>query len=277
MARKGMSELDEMEYSSLQESVSRIQNLLFFGGLEGDALTMLHRFVENAKSRIGALEIKAAETERKEEQERATQLRNLVSISALVERETALDKEEKEEYRGFLGHAFFTKSMFHALEHFYSRSWDKLTEGGKAEMSHRVWEGVRHGEYRFDELPKVMKEKEAKEVENSLKKPEREHGELAAISGKDKVDFLESRRKGQREESYAILERPAFVQHVAKSATGSPAELAPKFPALEQGAAHAVGSTKIGLQDLSDFDGSMEGFKPPLPEKAGSAGKNVRG
>ena len=216
MAVKGMSEQDAIEYSTLQDSVSRLQNLLFMGGLEGDALVLMRRFVENAKSRMGQLEIGAEEHRRKaEEEEQATALMHDVMLNQLVERETTLSSEEKQEYRGLLGHEFFTKSMFGTIEHFYARSWDKLTEGGKAQVSHRVWEGIRHGEYRFEELPEVVKEKEAERLHDIMESPSK----MTATEKKplrDVKDFCEAYDRGNKREACRILGRPSFAEWVGR-------------------------------------------------------------
>jgi len=216
MTVKGMLERDAIEYATLQDSVSRVQNLLFLGGLEGDALILMRRFVENAKSRMGQLEISAEQNQRKaEDEERSATVIREVVITRLVERETALNSEEKQEYRGLLGHEFFTKSMFGTLEHFYSKSWDKLTEGGKAQVSHRVWEGVRHGEYRFEELPEVVKQKEAKRLHDIMESP----SSLTAtvnIPVQDKREFCQAYERDDKREAYKILGRPSFTEYAGR-------------------------------------------------------------
>ena len=75
-------------------------------------------------------------------------------------KEAALNTKEKEQYSGFLKEDFFTKKDFGRLDDFYAHTWDRLSEGGKEQMSKRIWEGVRRNEYKFTDLPKDVQEKE---------------------------------------------------------------------------------------------------------------------
>ena len=67
-------------------------------------------------------------------------------IAALVEREKALTEEERKEYAALLKYERFYKVKFGALDSFYKRVFDKLTEDGQAEISKRVWGGIRGSE-----------------------------------------------------------------------------------------------------------------------------------
>ncbi len=67
----------------------------------------------------------------------------LPDSATLVEREKALTETERKEYTALLKHERFTKAEFGTLERFYKSAYDKLTEGGKAEISKRVWSGTR--------------------------------------------------------------------------------------------------------------------------------------
>ena len=68
------------------------------------------------------------------------------SPAALAEQEKALTQEERKEYASLLKHEHFTKAEFGQMEHFYSHAFDKLSEGGKDQMSRRVWGGIRPSE-----------------------------------------------------------------------------------------------------------------------------------
>ncbi len=69
--------------------------------------------------------------------EHAAEVQTQVAVAAakLAARETALSASERETYRGFLEKAYFTKNDFGKLEEFYTHSYDRLSEGGKDEMS----------------------------------------------------------------------------------------------------------------------------------------------
>lgn len=52
-------------------------------------------------------------------------------------------------------------SLEWAWSHSRAQGYHKLTDGGKAEMSTRVWNGVRRKKYEFIELPDIVKEKDS--------------------------------------------------------------------------------------------------------------------
>ena len=165
MADDRLSADQESEQWRLQEMVERIELALqFSGGMDAATVGLMRRALHNAQQQISRNE---ADVQRKaEEQKEATERQAM--INALVSRETALNSSEKQEYAGFLKKDYFTKKDFAALEHFYAHSWEKLSEGGKDQMSHRVWEGVRRGEFKFEELPKAIKEREAQHIQHAL-------------------------------------------------------------------------------------------------------------
>lgn len=212
-----MSKLDEVERQRLAQAVRQMEILLHsHSASAGSAVTsMLVNFVEGAKKRIAALdtEIKAETAEKKEHEERHI----AASIRHLAERETALNQRERGQYAQFLSREFFTKNDFGTLEDFYTSAWDRLSEGGKAQMSHRVWEGVRREEYEFSELPEVVKEKEAERLRDQLryKNPP---PELGAIPLKDRSDFIDAWDSGQKRKAYEMLDRESFAENVALTA-----------------------------------------------------------
>ncbi len=65
------------------------------------------------------------------------------SPSALAAAEKALTEPERQEFSTLLSKPRIEKADFGRLEHFYKNGYDKLSEAGKAEMSKRVWGGVR--------------------------------------------------------------------------------------------------------------------------------------
>jgi len=68
------------------------------------------------------------------------------------------------------------------LDAFYASSYDKLSDEGKAQMSTRIQEGIRRGEFEFSDLPERVQKKE-----NEFQKA---HGGQTheIISGKDSFE-----------------------------------------------------------------------------------------
>lgn len=274
------------EYANLQATVAQMEGVLRFT-TDPATVVLLLSFVENAKGRIGAIE-REAEKLASEEKAVAEQQQG---IAAMVEREHALNEAEKREYAELLSRDHFTRSDFGQLEHFYSHSWDKLTDEGKDEMSHRVWEGVRQGEYQFVELPEVVKEKEAQRMEMLLQQAEWSEREFGGIAESDRSDFLTARKDGKLEESYQVLNRPSFARPSVQQAREISSEevkvdsdkvLKAKarsavVPAHEPDAAPAMGSVEFNLGELHEVENASKSVPPPLSELAGGkAGRDRR-
>lgn len=199
---------EELEHKQLLATIANIErNMAVPASREVSA--SLQTYLNSLKVRLGALEERQKAFE--EQKERTESLQR---AAVMVERETALNAAEKEQYQGFLQKEYFTKSDFSSLEQFYSNTWDRLTEGGKAEMSHRVWEGVRREEYRFTELPETVKEKEAQRLRDALGAGNRD---LQAIPETDRRDFIDTWDAGRKKESYQVLNRPSFSKSVSVS------------------------------------------------------------
>ena len=80
----------------------------------------------------------------------------MAAAAALAAKETRLSEEERKTYQSFLEKSYFTKKDFGKLDEFYRHSYDRLSEDGKDEMSKRIDEGIKRGEFKFDELPKTI-------------------------------------------------------------------------------------------------------------------------
>ncbi len=91
--------------------------------------------LRNASARLGAVEKKIQELQVLQESHEREQ----TGVAALARKETALSAGERETYSGFLKEDFFTKKDFSRLEQFYEKTWDRLSESGKNQMSHRIW------------------------------------------------------------------------------------------------------------------------------------------
>lgn len=62
----------------------------------------------------------------------------------MADAEEDLSDVEREQYRDLVARSRFTKADFPAMERFYdSPGYEKLSENGKAELSRRVWDGIR--------------------------------------------------------------------------------------------------------------------------------------
>ena len=270
-----LSGAEEAEYAGLLSMIARIERTLQFGSGDAGTTALLVKFVENARGRLDALEREGRRTAEKEKEAAEANMQ----IAAAVEREHRLSEQEKLEYSALLEHEHFTKAEFGKLEHFYSNSWDKLTDDGKDEMSQRVWGGVRQGEYEFTELPEVVKEKEAQQMELVLRYSKDSRTDIAAIPENDRSDFLQARDEGKAQKSYEILDRPSYAEHAfARESKGTPAKAAPvkaeqtmkaeeqrpSQPAPDPVAAHGMGSKKLALQDFDGLDAIDAKLKPPL-------------
>ena len=197
---------EELEHKQLLATIANIERNMAVPASREVSASLL-TYLNSLKVRLGALEERQKAFE--EQKERTESLQR---VAVMVERETALNAAEKEQYQGFLQKECFTKSDFSSLEQFYSNTWDRLTEGGKAEMSHRVWEGVRREEYRFTELPETVKENEAQRLRDALDAGNRD---LEAIPETDRSDFINSWDAGRKKESYQVLDRPSFAKAVS--------------------------------------------------------------
>ena len=203
-----MAAVDLNEYRKLQDTVLEVEKLL--AGSPQGVNPLLATFLANAKKRIEVLEHEIKEAEEKVRIEQA-------GAAKAAEAEAALNQDEKSIFASLLKKDFFTKHDLPEVDSFYKRAWDKLTEGGKGELSHRVWEGIRHGEAKFSELLGNIKEKEAKRLYELLNKYEDVSTQAAQIPESDRKDFIRAFESGKKEEAYQILDRQSFTNNVSVS------------------------------------------------------------
>jgi hypothetical protein len=252
-----VSEADRMEQASLERVVSDLERDMrssppgtrpFFNGV-----------ILNLKARLGVLEKKIHDEEREKEQAKS----NEVAVIQLAEKEASLDAKEKEEYRGFLKEDYFTKKDFSRLNEFYAHTWDRLSEGGKDQMSKRIWEGVRRNEYKFSDLPKDVQEKEEDRAYKFLKDAPAKRANTMQIPEADRVDFIRSYEKGDRSQAAHILDREGFKQDMFRNA---------ESPAIDHASVTAgkaaEGSTVVAQIKSGGKAPSKEDIKAP----AGSLG-----
>lgn len=204
---KEKSVLDETEFRQLEGAVADVERLIAAG--QGTPTLMIFR--DGAKQRLESLREEIATGDGKREKDTAT----AVAVAAAVAREAALNAQEKQAYGGFLQKEFFTKRDFNSLDEFYSQSWDKLSEPGKTEMEHRVWEGIRKEEYKFSELPESVRERSADRVYKGLVANDTNVVDDSNIPEKDKQDFMRAFRSGNNREAHKLLDRDSFTNNVA--------------------------------------------------------------
>jgi hypothetical protein len=207
------SKFDEMERDRLQAVVSALETALAVSSPA--SRSVVERGLQGAKGRMEFLnqKIKDAQVERENLAREQAAL-----VATLAERETRLNSEEKRTYAGFLEKSFFTKSDFSALESFYGKSWDRLSDSGKNEMSHRVWEGIRKGQYTFKGLPAKVREKETEWAYENLVKREHSPACTGDIPKRDRDDFIRAYEGGRKEECQEILGRESFKQNMFRGA-----------------------------------------------------------
>jgi hypothetical protein len=207
-----MREANEIELAKLDKLISELQWQIFNDGGSPAAITsMLVKRLTDAQNRSATVH---REEQREKGKKDQTELHEQSIAIAKAEREHELTQSEQREYASFLECEFFTKAMFPRLDHFYSQTWDRLSDGGKAEMSKRVWEGVNQGQYRFNELPESVKEKEAERMHHYLTSENTRGTFEQTIPHSDRQEFCTAYEVGDKQRSYSVLERPSFAKAV---------------------------------------------------------------
>lgn len=208
-----MVEANEAELARLDKLISELQWQIFnAGGFQAASTSMLVKRLSEVQSR--STWAHHDEQHEKDKKVQSEQREQSIAI-AKAECELALTLSEQREYASLLTCEFFTRSMFPRLDGFYNNTWDRLSEGGKAEMSKRVWESVRQGQYKFHELPDSVKDKEAKQVACYLTHDSTKGFFANEIKEADRNEFLKAHAAGCKAESYQVLDRPEFARAVA--------------------------------------------------------------
>ena len=199
---------DEQERSSLLRTMADIERAIV--NSPPGSHRILETTLDSVQKRVATLDKKIAEAKAQHEAEQKA----ATAAANLVVKETALNARERETYGGFLKEEFFTKKDFGKLAEFYAHTWDRLSESGKDEMSRRVWEGVRREEYRFSELPDVVREKEAARVYKRLRASSIGAEAESRIPARDRQDFMDAYEAGRSKEAEKILDRPSFRENL---------------------------------------------------------------
>lgn len=146
---------DEQERDNLLRTISSVETAIAVS--TPGTRRVLETTRDNVMKRVAALDKKIEEAKVERQAEEQAQM---AAAAALAAKETRLSEEERKTYQSFLEKSYFTKKDFGKLDEFYKHSYDRLSEGGKDEMSKRIDEGIKRGEFKFDELPKTIQDKE---------------------------------------------------------------------------------------------------------------------
>lgn len=180
-----MSELDKIEYEKLTELATKLETVLSRTGPTQAGVSAL---LTSALGRIENLQHEGVLNPGQDEK-RKNRSTQEIAIAAIVARETRLSEEEKVIYADFLDKDAFEKRDLKKLEHFYTHSYDKLSDGGKAQMSQRIEEGIRRGNFEREDLPDIVRaqrSKDRKEIIES-KSPEMEREQQSSLGLEDSL------------------------------------------------------------------------------------------
>lgn len=212
-----MNELDDIELAKLEKAVSALKRITGVGG-DSSTSVMVGAAIAGNERRIEALKAEGAgDPESRERKEEARY--QYLAIAYLADQEQGLTSAERAQYGSFLERPFFTRADFTELNGFYGSAYDRLSDRGKAEMSHRVWEGIRQGEYLFTDLPENVKEKESERLYALLADTEKIAANLQRIPSEDRKEFMAAMEAGRKEEAARILNGEGFRDNVALSPT----------------------------------------------------------
>lgn len=156
------------------------------------------------EKRLGTLDQQGFSPDRRDEKKSA--IAQELAVAVMVEREMALSRQEKIEFAGFLKSEFFTKRDFDALAVFYQNSWDKLSEEGKDEMTQRVWEGARQGEYELSELPENVRSRTLERLHLSLKGEAKMPPSAPKLGEKEQQEFIFLLERGNLDQALDVLD-----------------------------------------------------------------------
>lgn len=146
---------DEQERNNLLKVIADVETAMAVS--TPGTRRVLENTVENARKRIATLDRRIDEAK----VEHAAEVQTQIAVAAaLAAKETKLSAKEREAYRGFMEEAYFTRKDLGRLDEFYTHSYDRLSEGGKEEMSQRLHEGIKRGEISYSDLSHAIRERD---------------------------------------------------------------------------------------------------------------------
>lgn len=208
-----MSELDKIEYEKLTELASTLETVLNRAGPTQSGVTAL---LTTALGRIENLQQEGVLNSEQDEK-RKNKSTQEVAIAAMVARETRLNQDEKIAFTEFLEKDYFTKKDAKNIDSFYSGSWDKLTDQGKAQMSQRMDEGVRQGEVEYHDFsPNTLK----KEIQGRAQR-----NEVIPASLREQQPLFEHHEKSSQPETERNSTTPSPSTPAKETASSKDADL----------------------------------------------------
>ncbi len=272
-----MTESREAEYSRLASQVAEIEKLMQ-SGARSDAGYLLAPFLENARSRMEAIKF---DDTRVEQDKKERKVKEIATVAALIEREHNLTAHEKEQYGEFLKLDHFTRESFGKLSEFYADggAWERLSETGKSEMSHRVWEGIREEEYSFEELPENVRKKESERVYKQLTGKIQADPDLDNIPQQDREDFIREHEAGNEKAASQVLSRESFSKnvsiHSSKEVSLSDTSYSVETTPASQEANTKDKTNNLKIEKAEALEGitladAAEITKPDIPQAAGT-------
>lgn len=285
---------EEAERDNIQRMISALEAAHAVSSSASRSSIMLS--LMNLQVRLANVEKRIEETEVDEKREKGEAV--AVAIEREAEIEAKLNTDEKRTFSSFLREKFFTRADFGRLETFYAHTWDRLSEYGKDELSHRVWEGIRRDEYSFGELPEMVREKEAKRVYVSITKATDPDSGVSAVPEADRADFVRTYEAGKKDEAEQILQRDGFRNNLFRSTESKPvrsmqaehrkeaegskigtaisAAIAaiPSAP-VEEGAKAKASLTDIELGDVKLVDAVAEPSSHSIPRSGASPARST--
>ena len=217
-----MSGIDDVEYANLAEQVRRIE-LLVDTDTRSDSSFLLTSFIHNAKSRMEEIRYDEVRTE---DEKKDQKVKETASVVQLAEMEHRLNAEEKQQYSEFLKLDYFRRKDLDELAAFYKDGggYDKLSEEGKLQMSERIEEGIRRGEFVRDDLPERVNRKND-EIRGAYEESRQELAPVKSYS--NEYDYLKETKPGEKEKGSGgeKVKEEATTQNLAF--TDSPAPLNP--------------------------------------------------
>lgn len=149
---------DEQERSNLQNAVADLETAIAVSN-PGTRRLLEHSLV-GMKARVATLDKRIEEAKAEHAVEVQTQAVAAARAAALAAKETKLSEEERENYRRFLEKTYFTKQDLGSLDTFYRHSYDRLSESGQDQMSQRIHEGIKRGEFTESDLSAAIRQRD---------------------------------------------------------------------------------------------------------------------
>ena len=275
--------VDEVEWAKLVEVIGlaeRLEARFIAFSNESSPDGIPSGFSENAKIRVEDLE-QHGDFPNRSENEKKKAAREVVAGYIAVT-ESRLSAAEQEQYAQFLAKEYFTKSDFNQLEEFYGSAWERLSEGGKAEMSHRVWEGVRRGEYSFMELPETVRKKEAEYLYQKLASGKELPANLKAIPEADRREFMVAVESGDQSRVDDVMSQEVFAKNVAVSAevkqeVATQQAKRPEQKEVDKQKAGGTTEFKAAIDDSFDVGeiSNNRQFSPPIIPSVGESSERT--